>query len=92
MPYEHVGPHDYEPKADAETLHHAERIKADPKRHKAALKHLESNAETAVAAHKAARKHLEKKTKKRLANAFGPKPDEKEAPQMNQDDHDTAEE
>lgn len=80
------GPENFSPQTDASTLHEAAKIHADPKRHKAAAKHLEKAAETAVDAHKAARKLLEKRTKKRLKKAFSAAPD------VNQDDKGTAEE
>ena len=66
---------DYRAQNDAHTLHTAQEIAADPKRHKAASKHLAVSAEAAVAAHKAARKHLEKRVKARLKQTFAAKPD-----------------
>jgi hypothetical protein len=86
------GDSNYAPQADADTLRQAAEIHSDGKRHKAALDHLTKTKAHVDAAHKSARKMLEKKTKKRMDKVFNSKPDEKEAPQMNQDDLGTAKE
>lgn len=81
---------DYKAQSDADTLHKAAEIQGDPKRHGKAAKHLQKRAEAAKSANKSAQKQLLKKTKGRMGKVFGPKPDPNTAPQMNQDDHGTA--
>jgi hypothetical protein len=60
----------YHTPSDADTLQKHAEIRSDPKRHKAAMKHLADRNQHGVDAEKMARKHLEKSTKSRMKKAF----------------------
>jgi hypothetical protein len=61
---------DCNPESDAYHLKQVAEIQSDPKRHEAAVAHLEKEKNTVVDAHKQSRKNLEKLTKERLKKTF----------------------